>query len=280
MVVDGKCIARALQSQLTQQVRGLVRRPKLGVIVVHETPQIKAFVALKQRFGAAIGIVVDVVRMPPIARGNEELLRLILKSTRTHDGLIVQLPLPKEYDVDEMFGLFPLSHDVDVLGAMAYRQYEEGALPFMPPVVAAFAEVLHASGVRLVGHTVTVLGKGRLVGAPAAKWAERFGATVTVVDESTPDVADHTRAADIVICGAGAPHFLKPDMVKEGVIVLDAGTSEQGGTLAGDADPAVAEKAAFFTPTPGGIGPITVAKVFENLLILDRLKHKKDRAHM
>jgi methylenetetrahydrofolate dehydrogenase (NADP+)/methenyltetrahydrofolate cyclohydrolase len=101
-----------------------------------------------------------------------------------------------------------------------------------------------------------------------------MGANVTVTNRSTVDLASHTREADVIILGAGSPGLLTPDMVKQGAIVLDAGTSEEGGVVKGDANPAVAEKASLFTPTPGGIGPITVAKLFENLLVLDALKHK------
>ncbi len=275
MIVDGNRIATTLQRALEPRLRALVRKPKLAVVVVHETPQMKIFVALKQQFGAALRIPVDVVRMSPVKQSEEELLRLILHTTKNYDGVIVQLPLPKEYQLDEVLHLYPLSHDVDVIGTIAYQQFEEDALPFMPPVVAAFTEVLHQTHVKVVGKKTVVVGKGRLVGAPAAIWAERFGADVTVVDKSTADIPSIMRGADIVILGAGKAHFLKPDMVKDGVIILDAGSSEMNGSLVGDADPSVAEKASVFTPTPGGIGPITIAKVFENLITLSELKQQQ-----
>jgi methylenetetrahydrofolate dehydrogenase (NADP+) / methenyltetrahydrofolate cyclohydrolase len=275
MLIDGKQIAYTLRNQLTERVKGFTRKPTLGIIVVRETPQIRTFVTLKQRFGADIGVPVDVVRMPNMAEGNEELLRLVLRTTRDFDGLIVQLPLPSNYDLDQVIQLYPLSHDVDVIGAMAYTQFEEDILPFKPPVVAAFAEILKQQHMSLAGKRVLIVGKGRLVGAPAAIWATRLGAYVQVADSATENFVDFSREADLIILGAGSPHMLKPDMVSEGVVVFDAGTSEQEGVLVGDADPAVAEKAALFTPTPGGIGPITVAKVFENLLTLYELKNPK-----
>ncbi len=275
MLIDGKQIAYDLRGQLTARVKAIPNKPKLGIIVVQETPQIRTFVTLKQRFGADIGVQVDVVRMPNMKEGNEELLRLILRTTRDYDALIVQLPLPSTYDLEQVMQLYPLSHDVDVIGTMAYTQFEEDILPFKPPVVAAFAEILKRHRLSLAGKKVLVVGKGKLVGAPSVIWATRLGAYVQVADSSTPNLLDFSREADVIILGAGSPHMLTPDMVREGVVVFDAGTSEQGGILVGDADPAVADKAALFTPTPGGIGPITVAKVFENLLTLYELKNPK-----
>ncbi len=275
MLIDGKQIAYDLRGQLTARVKAIPNKPKLGIIVVQETPQIRTFVTLKQRFGADIGVQVDVVRMPNMKEGNEELLRLILRTTRDYDALIVQLPLPSTYDLEQVMQLYPLSHDVDVIGTMAYTQFEEDILPFKPPVVAAFAEILKRHRLSLAGKKVLVVGKGKLVGAPSVIWATRLGAYVQVADSSTPNLLDFSREADVIILGAGSPHMLTPDMIREGVVVFDAGTSEQGGILVGDADPAVADKAALFTPTPGGIGPITVAKVFENLLTLYELKNPK-----
>jgi methylenetetrahydrofolate dehydrogenase (NADP+)/methenyltetrahydrofolate cyclohydrolase len=134
--------------------------------------------------------------------------------------------------------------------------------------------VLHKHGYQLAGRKVVVVGEGRLVGEPAAVWARNMGGQVTVVNVYTPDVGAATRDADVIISGAGAPSLITPDMVKDGAILLDAGTSESEGVLTGDIDPGCADKAALYTPTPGGIGPITVAKVFENLVMLHGLTHR------
>jgi methylenetetrahydrofolate dehydrogenase (NADP+) / methenyltetrahydrofolate cyclohydrolase len=115
---------------------------------------------------------------------------------------------------------------------------------------------------------VVVVGSGKLVGLPASRWFMEQGSAVSVVTKDTADIAYYTKNADIIVLGAGVPRLLTPDMVKEGVVILDAGTSEDGGVLAGDADPACAEKASLFTPVPGGIGPITVAVLLRNLVEL------------
>lgn len=275
MIVDGTSIAREIRASLKDRIKRSGRRLLLGVIVAEETNEIRTFVRLKQQFGTDIGVEVEVIELASLKKDTETLLRTMLHATKTFDGIIVQLPLPRTIDLESLLNLYPLSHDVDVLGNTAFEQYREGALPFNPPVVSAMAEVLHRNGVRLAGYRVLVLGEGRLVGAPAAIWAQRMGATVKMANNATANIDDWVRGADIIICGTGSPGVVTPDKIREGVIILDAGTSEQGGVLKGDADPSCAEKARIFTPTPGGIGPITVAKVFENLLTLVDLKDKK-----
>ena len=275
MVVDGKRIAVELKAALRTRLSTQKRELSLGVLVVHETPEIRQFVALKERCGTEVGVRVDVVRTSPVAQSTQDVLRELLHLSQRHDGVIVQLPLPKTVDMDAVLRLIPFSHDVDVLGMVAYEQFARGALPFLPPVIGAFAEVLRREHVALAGARVLVVGEGRLVGAPAAVWARHGGAVVTVVNNETSDLTVHTRDADIIVLGAGSPGILKPDMVQQGCVILDAGTSEEGGVLKGDADPACAERARVFTPTPGGIGPITVVKVFENLSALAELKERR-----
>lgn len=268
MVVDGKRIAEELKAALRTHLSTQRRELSLGVLVVRETPEICRFVALKERCGMEVGVRVEVVRMSPMVQSTQGVLGELLHLAQRHNGVIVQLPLPKTVDMDAVLRLIPLSHDVDVLGMVAYRQFTQGTLPCTPPVVGAFSEVLRREHIALAGARVLVVGEGRLVGAPAAVWAGHGGAVVTVVNKETPDLATHTRDADIVVLGAGSPGLLKPDMVKQGCVILDAGTSEEGGVLKGDADPACAENARVFTPTPGGVGPLTVVKVFENLYTL------------
>lgn len=275
MIIDGVAIARDLRNGLKIRVQKSDHHLKLGVLVVHETPEMRQFVELKRRFGAEIGVEVEVILLSAFEQKSEDLLRHVLHATRDFDGLVLQLPLPPQFHLDSVLSLFPLSHDVDVIGNTAFQQHKEGMLPFLPPVVSAIAEILHRQNITLAGRKVLVVGEGRLVGAPVRHWAQRVGGLVTVVSTLTGNISALAPGADVIILGAGSPGLLTPDMVKEGVIILDAGTSESEGVVKGDADPACAEKAIIFTPTPGGIGPVTVAKLFENLLTLVDLKDKR-----
>ncbi len=137
----------------------------------------------------------------------------------------------------------------------------------LPPVAGAVAEVLMRQGVDVAGKKVVVVGAGRLVGKPVAEMLKEMGGEVAVIT-TTSGSLEELKTADVVVLGAGNPGFIKPEMLKQGVVLIDAGTSEAGGKLMGDADPACAEVASIFTPVPGGIGPIAVAMIFKNLLAL------------
>ncbi len=277
MIIDGKTLAHELRVSLKERISTSQKRYRLAFVIAEATREITTFVTLKQQFAQDIGVETSILTLEQLRRSTEALLALLLHATREFDGVVVQLPLARGMDTEALLNIYPLSHDVDVLGNTAFEQYREGKLPFDPPVVGAMAEILRREGIRLAGYRVLVIGEGRLVGAPAAVWATRMGATVKVVNKSTQNLDAWLCGADVIMCGAGAPGIVRPDNIKEGVIILDAGTSEQAGVLKGDADPACAEKARIFTPTPGGIGPITVAKVFENLLTLADLKEKRKR---
>jgi methylenetetrahydrofolate dehydrogenase (NADP+)/methenyltetrahydrofolate cyclohydrolase len=278
MIIDGKLIARELKTALKPRVQLLPHRVTLGVLVAHETPLIRQFVELKRRFGEDIGVDVEEILLTAFEQKSEDLLQHLLHATRKYNGLILQLPLPPQFHLESVLGIFPLTHDVDVIGNTAFQQHKEGRLPFLPPVIGAMAEILHRQGITLAGRKVLVVGEGRLVGAPAVSWAQHVGGLVSLVTKKTGGtLADLAPDADVIILGAGSPGLLTPDMVKEGAIILDAGTSESQGVVRGDADPACAAKAMIFTPTPGGIGPITVAKIFENLLTLVDLKEKQQQ---
>jgi methylenetetrahydrofolate dehydrogenase (NADP+)/methenyltetrahydrofolate cyclohydrolase len=137
----------------------------------------------------------------------------------------------------------------------------------LSPVVGAIEVISQHHQVCWEGKQVVVLGEGRLVGRPAAVYARERGAVVTVLTKEAYDPTPLSRA-DIIVSGIGQPHFIKPDMVRAGAVIFDAGTSEEGGVLVGDVDPVVAAKAALLTPVPGGIGPITIAYLLRNLVEL------------
>lgn len=268
MIADGKAIAKRLKGEIAAEVRTRRAPPALTTVQVGDNPVSERFLAIKKKFAADIGVPVEDLRFPADTRTAEVVACLIEVAGRSNTGVIVQLPLPPGLAAQEILDAVPPAQDVDVLSEESARRFEEGAFPILPTVVGAFREILREHGIGMQGKRALVVGQGKLVGKPAAMWLARAGALVTVADRATPGLSALAREADIIILGAGVPGLLKPDMVKEGVIILDAGTSEQGGKLAGDADPRCAEKAALFTPTPGGIGPITVAMVFKNLLTL------------
>ncbi|OGC80931.1 hypothetical protein A2943_01510 [Candidatus Adlerbacteria bacterium RIFCSPLOWO2_01_FULL_51_16] len=241
MVVDGKKIAEEVIAGLGNTLRG----KRLGLVVGDDDPATESFVKIKSRAAERLGVAV--------VRG--ELQKLI----KTCDGIIVQLPHPK---AEEILAALPGKLDVDAIGQHPVVN---------TPVVEAISEIFVRTGVSVRGKRAVVIGAGRLVGKPAAAWLTSLGARVSVITQ-THGSLEELRDADIVISGAGEPGLITPLMLKRGVVLIDAGTSEAAGKLMGDANPGCANVASVFTPVPGGVGPIAVAMIFKNLFTLANAK--------
>jgi methylenetetrahydrofolate dehydrogenase (NADP+)/methenyltetrahydrofolate cyclohydrolase len=263
MIVNGKTLAEEIHNRTHERVKMLERAPVLTIITCSPNPETKRYLALKQKQTARIGIHTEVVEISPEST-TTDVLGAIQTATKTSDAILVQFPVPSGIDKDTVVKNIPLTHDADVLNP------DNTTLP--SPVVGAIQEILKAYVIDPKGKFVTVIGSGRLVGLPAAAWFQSVGAYVSVVTKDTVDIAHYTKNADIIVCGAGVPNLLTKDMVKEGVIILDAGTTEDSGELRGDADPLCAQKASLFTPVPGGIGPLTIAVLLRNVALLAESK--------
>ncbi len=272
MIVDGTAIATEALARTGARAEKLPRAPYVVAIAANESAATRSYLAVKERRAAEAGCALEVRRFPA-AVTEDELIAAV--SETDADAVLVQLPLPEGIDTQRVCDAIPLEKDADVLSRAARASFERGDEDaLLPPVIAAIAEVLERYGIDARGKRAVVVGQGFLVGAPAAHWLERVGTEVTRVTIDTPkeDASAALRAADIVVSGAGSPHLITGDLLKEGVVLIDAGTSELGGRAVGDADPACAERCALFTPVPGGIGPIAVAKLFENAVFLAERK--------
>lgn len=252
MIINGKALAEERVQEL------LIERERFGpltlsLVVMQESAVTTSFLRIKSRVAERLGVTVEYVPKLSEAKG---------------DGIILQLPLPSGVDQDVERNLVPLVKDVDGLSDAAYEAFCKGTFP-PPPVARALDTILRAHSISYEGKRVVVVGQGRLVGKPAAELFRQKGAQVTVARRKD-DLGALAQGADIIILGAGEPGLLKPEMVKDGVVILDAGTSESSGKVVGDADPRCAEKASLFTPVPGGVGPIAVVEIFANLFELVR----------
>jgi len=256
MIVDGNKIADEILAVLKKEVLQLETKITLVVLVVGEHLATERFIALKKKRAEDIGIQVRIVRFPLDMQ----------TATKTVRGIIVQLPLPKDVDAEAVLASIPEELDIDVLAPRSTEKFSQGTLDILPPVVGAINEIVEREGVPIEGKHVVVVGRGALVGMPAARWFEQRGARVSIVSKKTKDLPSLTKEADIIVSGAGVPMLITPDMIRDGAILFDAGTSEAGGKLSGDADPHCALKCQIFTPVPGGIGPITVAVLLQNLV--------------
>lgn len=260
MIVDGKAIAAKLNEETKKLVAELGRSPILSVFSCDPNFATNKYLTIKQRQADALGITMKMQEFDS-ATATDDVVTAMRSAKDRSDALLVQLPFPTHIDTALLLNQIPPSHDADALNPT------EKPL-VLSPVVGALEAILNFHEVRVAGKTVTVVGNGRLVGKPTAEWLKMVGGIVTVVDRDDNDLGKAVKEAEIVVLGAGEPGLITPDMITTKTILLDAGTSEAGGKLQGDADAACAEVAKLFTPVPGGIGPVTVAILFKNVLTL------------
>ncbi|MEK7477989.1 MAG: bifunctional 5,10-methylenetetrahydrofolate dehydrogenase/5,10-methenyltetrahydrofolate cyclohydrolase [Patescibacteria group bacterium] len=256
MLIDGKKIREEIKEELKQQFT-TIGRVVLAVVWVGNDPVTAKFVAQKKKLAVAIGVELRLLEFRE-SISEEDLVDEMNKLVNDQGvrGIIVQLPLPSQINSTKILSLIPSVKDVDALG------FEPKVLS---PVTQAVAEIIARYHINLLTNNFVILGKGQLVGRPVAIWLAQEMAKVEVIDKSTKDIKTITQKADVIICGAGEPGILTPDMIKDGVIIIDAGTSESAGKITGDALSACAEKSALFTPVPGGVGPIALVCLFKNL---------------
>jgi methylenetetrahydrofolate dehydrogenase (NADP+) / methenyltetrahydrofolate cyclohydrolase len=284
MIIDGRALAREVLARTRARVSRAGRgTPKILVIVANETPATKSYLAIKSKRATDAGCVLEVMQFSTDT-STAALHAAVLSASA--DAIIVQLPLPSGVDTKAVCDAIPLEKDADVLSDIARAKFEMGdADALLPPVVGAVQNILAFGNVEIAGKPpfakgyggamkAVVIGDGWLVGKPVATWFKQQGAEVTVltVETEQKEFTAALRAANIIISGAGSPHLIKPNMLKEGIVLIDAGTSESGGEVVGDADPACAAKCSLFTTVPGGVGPLAVAYLFDNAVTLAERK--------
>lgn len=260
MLVDGKKISQEVLETLVMQRGALPPRLRLGVLMGGEDAAAASFVKIKERLADRLRVVVVREALPQEAT-TPQALRALERLLSRSEGVIAQLPLPRSVDADAVLKAMPPSKDIDAVNPDAPNRLVR------PPVAEAIAEIFMRHNVAAAGKRAVVVGAGRLVGAPAAELLRDVGARVSVITE-TKGSLDELKDADIAVLGAGEPGLVSPQMLKEGVVLIDAGTSEDAGRLMGDAQPECAKVASLFTPVPGGVGPIAVAMLFKNLFVL------------
>jgi methylenetetrahydrofolate dehydrogenase (NADP+)/methenyltetrahydrofolate cyclohydrolase len=274
MILDGKATALTIKNELKEQVTQLKasgKIPGLATVLVGDDPGSQAYVAGKHRDCADIGIHSIRVDLPANA-SETEILRAVndLNDSKECTGYIVQLPLPRGINTQKILEAIDPAKDADGLHPLNLGRLvmnEKAPLPCTP---AGIVELLNRYSVRINGAEIVVIGRGLTVGRPLSLLLTRKSenATVTLVHTGTRDIASHTQRADIVIAAVGQAHFLKLEMIKTGAAILDVGITRVDQKLVGDVDPKVVEKAGWFAPMPGGVGPMTRAMLLKNVVEL------------
>lgn len=262
-IIDGRAIAEAEKLRIYEAVQALPSPLTLAIITCAPNFATSSYLELKKKTATALGIKVDIITLPETAT-TADVVTVIKSATTVANGVVVQLPLPSQIDVPTVLEAIPESHDVDNF------RYHGEETNIYPPVVSAIDKISTLEKVIWLGAKVVIFGEGKLVGRPMLAYALAKGAAVSVITTETKEteVQNLSKQADIIVLGAGQANLLRSEMVKEGVVIFDAGASEDGGVLVGDAERAIAGKAKLFTPVPGGIGPVTVSALFHNLLEL------------
>lgn len=274
MIVSGKDLAARLKAEMAAEVATFPEKygrvPHLVVILVGENPASVSYVTGKAKDSAEVGIKNTTLRMAE-STTEQELLDVIaqLNADPMVDGLIVQLPLPKHISEDRVIEAIAVEKDVDgfhPLNVAALWQKRPCVLPCTPKGII---RMLDDAGVEIAGKKAVVMGRSNIVGLPAAKLLLDRNATVTIVHSRTPNLAEVTAEADILVVAIGRPKLVTADMVKPGAVVIDVGVNRnpETGKLCGDVDFAACEpKASVITPVPGGVGPMTRCCLMENTI--------------
>jgi methylenetetrahydrofolate dehydrogenase (NADP+)/methenyltetrahydrofolate cyclohydrolase len=263
----GKNVVLQMELELTEKVSALSYAPSVGIMYVGTNPVIEHFISMKAKFAEKIGVRLNVYRLP-VTSSTEEIVQEVRSRANEHDGIIVQLPLPSTVDTDAVLDAVPLSKDIDMLSLSAREYVASGHTEVLPAVSGAIREFIERTPIPLSDKKVVIIGQGKLVGKPVQAWLRTLHIEPVMVSRETNSLHDVIADADIVISGAGVSGLITADMIKEGVVLFDAGTSEVEGKIEGDIAKEAYEKASYYTPVPGGIGPITIACLFKNLLIL------------
>ncbi len=271
--LDGKDLAQRIKLQLKEETLGLKESlgkvPGLAIILVGDNPASKIYVNSKIKGCSELGFE-SFAHFLPENTSEERVLELIgeLNEDERVNGILVQLPLPKHVDEKKVIDKIALDKDVDGFKPENLGLLMLGDKDSMQPCTpAGIMELLRAYSIELVGKDVVVVGRSNIVGKPMGSLLINEGATVTTCNSKTKDLKAKTSQADMVIMAIGQAKFLTEDMVKEGAIIVDVGINRTEDGLFGDVDyDGVSKKAAYITPVPGGVGPMTVAMLFANTM--------------
>lgn len=278
-ILDGKAVSAQVKADVKREVEALAGRGvsvSLAVILVGDDPASHTYVRNKEKACAEAGIQSKTYRLPA-GTTEQELLALVetLNADKTVNGILCQLPLPKGLDEAAVIAAVSPEKDVDAFHTANVGHIMLGDYAFLPCTPAGIVEMLDHYRIDPAGKHCVVIGRSNIVGKPMAMLLLHRNATVTVCHSKTEDLAAYTRTADILVAAVGKPRFVTADMVKPGAVVIDVGMDrDENGKLCGDVDFAAVEpKAAYITPVPGGVGPMTIATLLKNTVTAAKLQN-------
>jgi len=298
-ILDGAAIAAAIKQEVADEVQKLARRgirPGLAAVLVGHVPASEIYVRSKVQTCEDLGLFSDLIT-PPDTVTTEEMLDLVagLNDRDDIDGILIQLPLPKQVDAKALLDAVLPAKDVDGFHPVNAGRLQAGRPALAPCTPSGVIEILKRSGLPISGQHAVVVGRSDIVGKPVAMLLLHENATVTICHSKTRDLGGVTREADILVAAIGRPGFITPDMVKPGATIIDVGINriatheefdrffagdpkreaafaKRGSTIVGDVHPKAFELAGAYTPVPGGVGPLTIAMLMANTVRAARMR--------
>lgn len=271
-IIDGKQLAKKIRENLKLECEELKEQginPKLAVIMVGDNPASKVYVRNKSRACNEVGIEYQEYLLPENAT-QKELLELIKKLNQDKEinGILLQSPLPQHLNINEAFKTITYSKDVDGFTPASVGKLCIGEDTFISCTPYGVIKMFEEYNIDLKGKNVVILGRSNIVGKPLIQCCLQKDATVTVCHSKTKNLSEYTKKADVIIAAIGKAKFLTENMVKDGVVIIDVGINRQDdGKLVGDVDfENVSKKASYITPVPGGVGPMTIAMLMNNVI--------------
>lgn len=268
MILDGKKLRDELLVQYKEKIREEKLNITLAIILVGNNEASKLYIKNKEKYCTEVGIKVDKYLLAEDT-SEEVLINLIkdLNEDKEVTGIILQSPVPNGIDFDKCSGMILPSKDVDGFTKDNVYNLYLNKKSILPCTVKGIIKLLEHYNIEINGKNVAIIGRGNIVGKPLAMALENRNATVSLLHSKTKDLKMFTKDADIVVVACGIPKLLKKDMIKEGSVVIDVGISRVDGKIVGDIDfNNIKDIATFVTPNPGGVGPMTVAMIIDNLI--------------
>lgn len=268
-LLDGKIVRDKIAQELSSKLQQLIAKPRLVIIQVGDSPESNTYIEQKIKFGEKIGANVKHLKLPEDV--TEKTLNFNItnfNSEKSINGIIVQLPIPQNLDKDKIIETIDPAKDVDGLHSVNLKKLmENDPTGFMPATTKGILSLLEHYQINPSGKHIVVLGRSTLVGKPTALAFLNLDATVTVCHSKTRDLPAITQSADILISAVGKPGLITKNHVRPGQVIVDVGTTVVNGKLKGDVDfDEVSKIVDWISPVPGGVGPMTVASLFQNLL--------------
>ena len=277
-LLEGKTPANEIKENLIEEIKKLKSdgiNPTLCVIEVGDDPASKIYLRVKRNLAKKVGIK-EIGLHFPANTSQAELLEKIedLNQDPSINGIMVQLPVPPQIDPRAIFETIAPEKDADGFSPLNLGRLWEGQRDVIPATVRSILTLIDYYGIEMAGKNTVIIGRSVIVGKPLAAVLVERDATVTIAHSKTKNLSELTKNADVIISDVGKAHLVTEDMVKEGAVIIDVGMNRENGKLMGDVDfDMVAPKAKAITPVPGGVGPLTVASLMKQAVILTRKQH-------